>query len=38
MLQMKMWGVESSYREMGNRLGLTVEEATKLDWAGGYYF
>ena len=38
MLQTKSWGVEPYYEALADELGLTLEEATKLDWGNGYYF
>lgn len=38
MAQMKDWGVEPHYRGMAEQLGITMEEATRLDWGNGYYF
>ena len=38
MLQTKSWGLEPYYQTMASELGLSIEEATKLDWGNGYYF
>jgi len=38
MLQTKSWGMEQYYQAMAEELGLTIEEATKLDWGNAYYF
>jgi hypothetical protein len=38
LLQTKNWGLEPFYRELADELGLTLEEATKLDWGNCYYF
>ena len=38
LLQTRSWGVEPYYKAMAEDLGLTLEDATKLDWGNGYYF
>lgn len=38
LLQTRNWGLEPFYQELADELGLTLEEATKLDWGNGYYF
>jgi hypothetical protein len=38
MLQTRDWGMEQYYQAMAGELGLTIEEATKLDWGNAYYF
>ena len=38
MLQTRSWGMEEYYEAMAGEMGLTIEEATKLDWGNAYYF
>ena len=38
MLQTASWGLEPYYREMAEEKGISIEDATKLDWGNGYYF
>jgi len=38
MLQTEAWGLEPYYRAMADEEGISIEEATKLDWGNGYYF
>lgn len=32
------WGLEPYYRELADRLGVSVDEATLVEWNNGYYF
>jgi hypothetical protein len=38
MTQTKNWGLGAYYEELAERLGDSVEEATRVDWANCYYF
>ena len=38
MLQTKAWGFEQYYLGFAEELGITIEQATKLDWGNCYYF
>lgn len=38
MLQTRSWGMEEYYETMAGEMGLTIEEATKLDWGNAYYY
>ena len=38
MLQTKSWGMEPYYQEMAEKQGISLEDATKLDWGNAYYF
>ncbi len=36
--QMKNWGLESYYIELGNKQGMSPEHAITVDWANSYYY
>ena len=37
-LQTQAWGLEPYYQAMADKHGISIEDATKLDWGNGYYF
>ena len=36
--QMQNWGLEDHYQALGAKTGVTAIEASRVDWANGYYF
>jgi hypothetical protein len=38
MSQTKNWGLDAYYEELATKLGDSVEEVTRVDWANCYYF
>ena len=36
--QMRSWGLEQYYDDLGARLGISAERASGVDWANAYYF
>ncbi len=36
--QLRNWGLEEVYEQMADKLGVTVEEASRADWTNVYYF
>ncbi|MEP1472452.1 MAG: hypothetical protein ABJK25_15895 [Halieaceae bacterium] len=38
MLQIKSWDMEPYYESLAEKLSVTIEEASKLDWGNAYYF
>lgn len=38
MLQIKAWDMEPYYESLAKKHGMTIEEASKLDWGNAYYF
>lgn len=38
MSQTKNWGYEPYYTELAHKLGVSMEEATQVDWSNCYYF